>query len=855
MAIGGDLSSTAPMLFRFALGMALLFSLEPPARAGSELAGESPPDGAVWLDDLDVSAMTTGFGKPVPRGSVTGNPLSVGGQVYAHGVGTHADSEIAFDLDGGAELFVTDVGVDDELSCLGEMGAAKMAAVRFRAFVDGKLAADSGVVRTGPAKRLTVPLVGAKRLRLEVKKVAGARFNHVDWAGAHFRLKPGAAPPRALPSQAEPQPVAARLSKEENTILEGVLQGHAPTEVVWVETLELERGRFVARQNVRAGATPAGGPLVLKGRRAARGFALDGEGEFHIKLDGRARRFVARVGIDNGHSCAKALSGGGALVEVWTDGKQALASGVLHGYDAPIDLSVNLEGVKTLVLVSRLADGPVVTTTWAGAAILTAPQAAKPIVETVPNPPRPAIARRRPEALGIHGPTVVGASPGKPFLFRVPATGKKPLSFSAPGLPPGLTLDPATGIIEGKVANAGNHRVLLRVKDASGAEAERALDLEIGPNKLALTPPMGWNSWNVWGLDVADDKIRRAADALIASGLADHGFSYVNIDDAWEGQRDGKGEIHSNQKFPDMKALSDYVHAKGLKLGIYSSPGPKTCGQYEGSYKHEAQDARTFATWGIDLLKYDWCSYGSVAKGNDRHSLMKPYAIMGRALRASGRDVLYSLCQYGRGSVWEWGRQVGGHFWRTTGDIVDTWGSVDTIGFGQAGKESFAGPGGWNDPDMLVVGNVGWSANVRPTRLTPAEQVTHVTLWSLLAAPLLLGNDLEKLDDWTLDLLSNDEVIDVNQDRLGKAAGRVSADGPAEIWARPLADGTHAVGVFNRSPVSRKVRVDWSSLSLEGKQPVRDVWQRHDLGTHESLELEVLPHGAMLLKVGSPRRS
>ncbi len=837
----------------FVIGSSLLAVSPALAAQELDLRGTALPPDAVWMDQLDLQAMSSGFGRAVSRASVVGNPLAVGGVSYAHGVGTHADSEITFDLAGGAKSFTAEVGVDDELDCLKDMEAHSKAAVRFRAFVDGKLAADSGVVKFGqPAKRLSVDLTGAKRLRLEVKKEKGARFNHIDWAGAMFVMAPGAAPPKAVASKdnaaASTAPALAAADR-------ALLEGKAREGTVWLESLDLKKAKYISPEKIRGGKTPAGAPLMLGGEFYSRGIAMNGEAELHIDLGGRARRFVSRVGIDGGRDCAKVLSGGAVRVELWGDGQQLVSSQVIHGYDAPIEVSADLTGVKKLLLVSRLADGPLVTTTWAGAAFVMAPKAAPPQTFSVPDPPRPAIARSRPHELGIHGPTIVGASPGRPFLFRIPATGKRPLKYAVEGLPAGLQLDAATGVITGQTTKQGRHNVVLKVQDATGAETQRPLILQIALHKIALTPPLGWNSWNVWGLDVADDKIRRAADALVSSGLADHGFAYINIDDAWEGQRNAKGEIQTNRKFPDMRALSDYVHAKGLKLGIYSSPGPLTCGQYAGSYKHEVQDAKTYAKWGVDLLKYDWCSYGSVAKGSDQASLMKPYLLMSRALKASGRDVVHSICQYGMGDVWKWGRQAGGHYWRTTGDIVDTWGSVETIGFSQADKASFAGPGGWNDPDMLVLGNVGWSANVRPTRLTPAEQVSHMTLWSLIASPLLLGNDLEQLDDWTLDLLTNDEVLDVNQDALGKAAAKVWSDGPQEIWMRPLADGTHALGVFNRGPVNKKVTVDLAYLKLQGKQPVRDLWQRKDLGSHEGqLVMEVLPHGAALLKVGAPTR-
>src|SRR5499427_8377986 len=270
---------------------------------------------------------------------------------------------------------------------------------------------------------------------------------------------------------------------------------------------------------------------------------------------------------------------------------------------------------------------------------------------------------------------------------------------------------------------------------------------------------------------IDDVTVRSIADAMASNGMKEAGYVYINIDDTWEGERDAKGNIQSNKKFPDMKSLADYVHAKGLKLGIYSSPGPNTCAGYEGSYGHEEQDARTFAAWGIDYLKYDWCGARTLYSDEEMQAL---YQKMGDALRATGRPIVYSLCQYGRQEVWKWGPEVGGNLWRTTGDIRDSWESMSKIGFNQNGREKWAGPGHWNDPDMLVVGAVGWGVELHQSRLNPNEQMTHIGLWSLLAAPLFLGCDLSQLDPFTQRLLTNDEVLDVNQDPLGRQGSRKS---------------------------------------------------------------------------------
>ena len=365
---------------------------------------------------------------------------------------------------------------------------------------------------------------------------------------------------------------------------------------------------------------------------------------------------------------------------------------------------------------------------------------------------------------------------------------------------------------------------------------------------LAATPPMGWNSWNHFADKVTDADVRAAADAMVSSGMRDAGYIYVNIDDTWEGQRDAQGNIQSNSKFPDMKALADYVHSKGLKIGIYSSPGPKTCGGYVGSYQHEQQDANTYAGWGIDYLKYDLCSYEPImkkeAKGDHQKefSLMRQaYQKMHQALLNTHRPMVFSLCQYGMDDVWKWGSTVGGNLWRTTGDMADTYARMSKIGFSQAGLAKYAGPGHWNDPDMLEVGN---------GHMTPDEYHTHMSLWAILAAPLLAGNDLSKMDASTGSILMNKEVIAIDQDSLGKQGDRVSATGPFEIWMKPLQGGAEAVALFNRSTGAHPITVQLASVGFNDPAHARDLWLHKDLGTvHGSYTATVPGHGVVLLRL------
>jgi alpha-galactosidase len=454
----------------------------------------------------------------------------------------------------------------------------------------------------------------------------------------------------------------------------------------------------------------------------------------------------------------------------------------------------------------------------------------------------------------INGAKVFGVRPGSPFLFKVAATGNCPLRYYATDLPEGLKIDSVSGIIKGSIRSKGEHKVMLKVTNEFGCNI-RELKIIVG-NLISLTPPLGWNSWNCWGLSVSDTKVCQSAREMINSGLIDHGWTYVNIDDGWEDKHDKDGKILTNSKFPNMYGMCDYIHSLGLKVGIYSSPGTKTCGGYEGSYGYEEKDARMYASWGIDYLKYDWCSYGWIAPNPTLDQMKHPYQVMKRALRGTGRDIHYSLCQYGMGDVWKWGEEVDGNSWRTTGDITDTWESMSEIGFSQDDHSLLdnwlrtSSPGRWNDPDMLVVGWVGWGPQLHYTRLTPDEQYTHITLWSLLAAPLLIGCDMNRLDPFTLNLLTNDEVLAVNQDPLGKQAWKMKANAEYQIWVKQMEDGSKAIGFFNLTEKPVNIPLDLSDLQMTGKYLMRDLWSQQDLGkVRDHFEIRVMPHGARLVSL------
>jgi alpha-galactosidase len=612
--------------------------------------------------------------------------------------------------------------------------------------------------------------------------------------------------------------------------------------------------------------------LSIAGESFDRGIGTHAISTFPLHLAGKGRRFRAMVGVDD-----EAAEKASVAFYVVADGKVVWESGTMKKGDLARNVDIDVSRVALLgLLVTDAGDGiDYDHADWVNARIeMAAPLApgklTAPAVKQMPRilTPRPSDKPR------INSAKVFGVRPGNPFLYTIAATGRRPMTFSARNLPPGLSLDQKTGCITGVLKHRGDYTVTLVAGNVLGI-AEREL-LIIAGDDIALTPPMGWNSWNCWAEAVDDAKVRAAADAMVASGLMDHGWTYINIDDCWmvkpdaeeptqRGEpRDANGAINTNAKFPNMRALSEYIHSKGMKLGIYSGPGPLTCAGYTGSYQHEQQDARRYGEWGIDYLKYDWCSYSRIAKDKSLPELKKPYAIMRAALDSVRRDIIYSLCQYGWGDVWEWGAEVGGNCWRTTGDITDTWASMAGIGFGEAGHEDFARPGNWNDPDMLVVGQVGWGPSLHPTRLTPDEQYTHISLWSLLAAPLLIGCDMSRMDDFTLSLLTNDEVIAVNQDPLGRQAKRVYNHNGDQVWVKELEDGSKAVGLFyvggekkkptdyfaKPDPRGRTITVRASAIGVTGKFSLRDLWRQKDLGIGERKISATVPyHGVVLLRV------
>jgi alpha-galactosidase len=663
--------------------------------------------------------------------------------------------------------------------------------------------------------------------------------------------------------------IGAQLAAGSAQLPDTALQQAAPPpNGVWIDSLDLALAGVPLRAAARgrAGAPPAPPSYALGGTVYPHAVPLVSDRDMLIDLQGRAARFDAMVGIDSAVPAGR----GSVIFGVWVDGRKVADSGLMRGGDEPKRLSLDLKGAKHLTLA--VIDGNDGTgsdsANWGGALVTMADAQSRPVVLKRDVEPMPPIASSRTEIPTLNYPRITGASAGKPFAFMIPASGEEPLTFAAKGLPDGLALDSRTGLITGSLKAAGRTPVAITVSNRRG-KTSGTITIVGGENgnTLALTPPLGWNSWNAWGNTVTADRVKVSADGMVASGLHRQGYTYINIDDVWEGglkparpydlaaSRDANGDPTTNERFPDMKGLVDHIHSLGLKAGLYSSPGPTTCQGLGATWQHEEQDAKAYARWGFDYLKYDWCGYSQIAPNPTPDDRKKPYQLMGDILRRQARDIVFSICQYGAGNVWEWGREVGGHLWRMTGDIRDDWPSMSGIGFQQTGREQYSGPGGWNDTDMLVVGMVGWSQGTRPTNLTPNEQLTHMALWALQAAPLLIGADLSKLDDWTTSILGNREMLGVNQDALGKAASRKMSDGWVEVWARPLEDGTIAVGLFNRGPEAASIAALWKDLDLTGSQPVRDLWQQKDLGRFSTQFSATVPrHGVVFVKVGTPKK-
>ena len=467
----------------------------------------------------------------------------------------------------------------------------------------------------------------------------------------------------------------------------------------------------------------------------------------------------------------------------------------------------------------------------------------------------------------INGPLVYGGRPGHPFLYRIPCQGKRPITFLIESLPSELKYDPSSGIITGILPEKGEYDILILARNSKGTDT-RKLKIVAG-DQLALTPPMGYNHWYAHYDRITDKMMREAADVMIKSGMADVGYQYVNIDDCWMNApknndslrvgplRDDRGNILPNHYFPDMKGLTEYIHSKGLKAGIYTSPGTLTCGGFAGAYQHENQDARQFADWGFDFLKYDWCSYGKIA-GADKslETYQKPYRQMGDILKSLDRDIVFNLCQYGMGDVWKWGNDIGGQCWRTSGDLGFELDRIFDVAIKNSEYRQYSKPGAWNDPDYIQIGWIGNASKQGIPELTPmpkSMQYSYMSLWSLMAAPLIYSGDMSKLDEFTINVLCNPEVIEVNQDPLGESGQVIKIDADRFLMIKNLEDGSKAVGLFNRGKDAVEVNADWKALKLSDKQSVRDLWHQKELGVFDQkFSVQVPAQGVVMVKISKP---
>ena len=567
----------------------------------------------------------------------------------------------------------------------------------------------------------------------------------------------------------------------------------------------------------------------MVGERYKRGVGTCAPSALYLAVNGNALSFEATAGQLGKPNKSK------LTFRVWRENELAFETPVLSSNSGPHKVMAELAGARWVKLEVHGIESPYSgNSIWADAKFeMKAGTRPQDIIKLsrqlgVLTPP---VAK----APRINGPRVYGVRPGHPIFYRLPVTGARPMKVATIAtLPPGLCFDPETRILSGSIEKPGEYGITFTAENSEGRDC-RYFTIKVG-EKIALTPPLGWNSWNAFASKVTAQIVKETADEMEKLGLGEHGWTYLTIDDGWQikasskaPHRDARGRPLSNELFPDMKELADYVHSRGFKIGLYSSPGPVTCAGYEGSWMHESVDARTYAEWGYDYLKHDWCSYGSVAFGEGVEKWMYPYIVMGRALRESGRDIVFSICEYGEENVAAWGAAAGGQCWRTTGDKFDFWEDVVTDMKTHENLWRYAGPGAWNDADMMLIGKTVWSDH-KGTRLTPNEQYTHVSMWAMWAAPMMIGCDLRGIDPFTLSLITNYEVIDLNQDELGAAAAKIQGGDDWAVWARPLSDGSIAVALVNLSPFEQKMLFCLKKAGMEGTWKVRDLWRQKDEG-------------------------
>ena len=639
--------------------------------------------------------------------------------------------------------------------------------------------------------------------------------------------------------------------------------------MVWLDDLKI-KSFSEGIPSISPKKCASGDTIRLGGKKYERGVGVQSLSVLSMSLNGNAKHFRAMVGADD-----KANKEVQYSFFVLGDRKVLFASGEMKVGDQPKNVEVDLKGIRRMGLLVTIKGEEKGRTysNWADARFEmnenTQPEQIPNSDEKYILTPKPA---REPR---INSPGIFGVTPGNPFLYTIVATGERPIDFDVNNLPEGLSLDKNSGIITGKIVKPGSYYTVIKAKNQFG-NTSKVLKIKVG-DTISLTPPIGWNGWNSWAREIDKEKVIASANSMVKMGLRDHGWTYINIDDAWQGKRGGKyNAIQPNEKFPDFTGMVDYIHSLGLKTGVYSTPwitsyagyvggssdiengafpdsvkNNKRAFRYIGKYRFESNDAKQMADWGIDYLKYDWRI--------DLHSAER----MSAASKKSGRDIVYSLSNSAPFALAkDWTRTS--NLWRTGPDIRDSWLSLYISAFTIDQWAPYGGPGHWNDPDMLILGNVTTGMELHPTRLTPDEQYSHVSLFSLLAAPLLIGCPIEQLDDFTLNLLTNDEVIEIDQDQLGKPARLVADENGVQIWVRPLDDGSVAIGFFNtddygKTPQSyvrwgneqpKSFTFDLEAYGLKGKYKIRDLWRQKDLGEFQrSFKTQIRHHGVVMIKL------
>jgi alpha-galactosidase len=638
---------------------------------------------------------------------------------------------------------------------------------------------------------------------------------------------------------------------------------------IWLDDLPI-KSFSEGIPSVSAKTNAGGDSIRMNGKFFRHGIGVSSTSVLSFFLDGHATEFSAVVGVDD-----KGVKDLPLKFYVIGDRKVLFESGEMNLGDEPKTVKVNLLGIKRLGLLVTIEEKGFNRSysNWADAQFEMIDDF---IPKNTPNVDEKYILTPTPDNKPkINSPKLFGARPNNPFLYTIAATGERPMSFLVKNLPQGLSFESKTGLITGKVAKKGTYISVLTAKNAFG-EATKELKIIIG-DTIALTPPIGWNGWNSWARNIDREKVIASADAMVKMGLNHHGWTYINIDDAWQGQRGGTfNAIQPNEKFPNFKEMIDYIHGIGLKLGVYSTPmitsyagyiggtsdfadgkitdsikKNKRDFRYVGKYRFEENDAKQMAEWGVDYLKYDW---RIEVPSTERMSL---------ALKNSGRDIIYSISNSAPfANVKDWVRLT--NTYRTGPDIRDSWLSLYVSAFTLDKWSPYGGHGHWLDPDMMILGNVTTGSELHPTRLTPDEQYSHVSLFSLLSAPLLIGCPIEQLDAFTLNLLTNDEVIEINQDPLGKPARLLSDEDGVQIWVKPLEDGSISVGLFNianfaKTPETyfrwgdekaKNYTFDFTKIGLKGKFKLYDIWRQKELGTFNgSFNTEIRHHGVVMLRM------